>query len=102
MESIKEKIQYVKNNPGNEDRYYSLLSLLNCEGMNYWDYMHNEENEPVNINSEMKYLKEEGLMFALAMLTAILREDHFSNGSLIERIENGDVDKVLERVLETI
>ncbi len=61
-------------------------------------YASNLTTSPIHIEEEMKKLGDADYVFSKALLTAILREDHFANGSLIERIENGDLLKVLKRL----
>ncbi len=101
MKGIKEKIAYVRDNPNIEEVYYELLHDVGCDGMHYWDYMHNGDEEGISIDDEMKYLKEGDFFYACALLTAILREDHFSNGAIYERLERGQVAEVLNRMIET-
>jgi len=99
---LKEKIIQVREKPGNEIIYYTLLKELGYESMHYWEYMHNDENTPINIDIEFRYLYSADFEFACALLTAILREDYFSNGALRRRQEMGQVTELLSRMIETI
>lgn len=62
------------------------------------DYASNLTTKPIHIEEEMKKLNDADYVFTRALLTAIFREDHFMNGSLYERIENGDLLKVLKKL----
>lgn len=82
QEEIIKKIEYVRDNPNNEEVYYDLLRELGNVGHEYRNYMHNEENEPINIDLELSYLEDGDFTFSCSLLTAILREDHFCNGAI--------------------
>ena len=84
-EKIK-KIQAVIDHPGRERTYYSLLEDLGDLKGNYADYM---TTKPINCSDEL----------CTALLTAILREDHFSNGSFEHRQRAGQVDEILKRMV---
>ncbi|MGM0395682.1 MAG: DUF6508 domain-containing protein, partial [Bacillota bacterium] len=62
------------------------------------DYASNLTTKPIHIEEEMKKIDDADYVISRAILTAILREDHFTNGSLIERIENGDLLRVLKKL----
>ena len=80
-EKIK-KIQAVIDHPGRERTYCSLLEeLVDLKG-NYADYM---TTEPINCNEELQRVKNANYELCTALLTAILREDRFSNGSFEHR-----------------
>ena len=71
--------------------YSDLLRELGNVGHEYWNYMHNEENEPINIDLEPLYLENGDFTFSCALLTTILREDHFCNGAIRERYKKGQI-----------
>ena len=62
------------------------------------DYASNLTTSPIHIGDEMEKLDDADFVVTRAILTAMLREDHFTNGSLITRIENGDLLRVLEKL----
>ncbi len=98
----KEKILAIQNaidHPNTEELYYSLLENMGDLKRNYWDYM---ITEPINCDKELERLSEADYELCTALLTMLLREDHFSNGSLRIRYEAGQVDAVLSRMIETL
>ena len=89
-------IQSVIDHPGREKTYYSLLEDLSDLKGNYADYM---ATEPINCNEELQRVKNTDYELCTALLTAILREDHFSNGSFERRQRAGQVDEILKRMV---
>ncbi len=65
-------------------------------GGNYADYM---TTEPINCNEELQRVANADYELCTALLTAILREDHFSNGSFEHRQRAGQVDEILKRMV---
>lgn len=101
QEEVIKRIEYVRDNPNVEGVYYDLLRELGNVGHEYWNYMHNEENELINIDSELLYLENGDFTFLCALLTAILREDHFCNGVIRERYKKGQITSALNRMIKT-
>ncbi|SHJ26822.1 DUF1643 domain-containing protein [Parasporobacterium paucivorans] len=67
------------------------------------DFMDRQYNKclstrPVDVDAEMKALKNADYKHARALLTAIMREDYFSNGALMRRVENGNLLAVLRKL----
>ena len=94
-EKIK-KIQAVIDHPGTERIYYGLLEDLGDLKGNYTDYM---TTEPINCNEELQRVKNADYELCTALLTAILREDHFSNGSFDRTQRAGQVNEILKRMV---
>ena len=78
---------------------YSLLKNLGGLKGNYADYM---TTEPINCNEELQRVKNADYELCTALLTAILREDHFNNGSFERRQCAGQVDEILKRMVEEL
>lgn len=93
------KIHDALKHPGNEEMYYRLLEDLGDLKKNYSDYM---TTEPINIDEELGRVPEADYELCTALLTALLREDHFSNGSLQRRLQTGEVNMILERMLAVL
>lgn len=93
------KIQDAIKHPGNEKMYYKLLEDLGDLKKNYSDYM---TTEPINIDEELDRVPEADYELCTALLIALLREDHFSNGSFQRRQRAGEVDMILERMLAVL
>lgn len=89
-------IQAVMDHPGTERTYYGLLENLGDLKGNYADYM---TTEPINCNEELQRVANADYELCTALLTAILREDHFSNGSFQRRQRAGQVDEILKRMV---
>ena len=93
------KIQDAIKHPGNEKMYYKLLENLGDLKKNYSDYM---TTEPINIDEELDRVPEADYELCTALLTALLREDHFSNGSFQRRQRAGEVNMILESMLAVL
>ena len=89
-------IQFAIDHPNTEELYYDLLERMGDLKRNYWDYM---STEPINCDVELQRLPEADYDLCAALLTMLLREDHFSNGALRERHEAGQVDAILQRMI---
>lgn len=92
-------IQFAIDNPNSGEVYYKLLEDMNALKTNYWDYM---TTEPIDCDVELERLAEADFELCAALLTMLLREDHFSNGSLMERHKNGQIDAILNKMMETL
>ena len=89
-------IQFAIDHPNTEELYYDLLERMGDLKRNYWDYM---STEPINCNIELQRLPTADYDLCAALLTMLLREDHFSNGALRVRYEAGQVDAILYRMI---
>ena len=82
-----------------EDEYYSVLESVGALKQNYHDYM---ITEPIEVDEELKRVQQADYDLCGALITMLLREDHFSNGSFRERKEKGQVNPIVEHLIETI
>lgn len=97
-----EKIKAIKNvidNPDNGEVYFKLLEDIGDLKRNYGDYM---TTSPINCDEELKRLPTADYELCTALLTMILREDHFCEGSFIKRYKAGQVDMILKRIIELL
>lgn len=92
-------IEHVIKHPGNEGVYYELLDRLGGLKKNYGEYM---TTAPIDCDKELERLSNADFELCAAFLTMLLREDHFSEGSLCKRYEAGQVDAILNRMLATL
>lgn len=76
--------------------YYEALENLEDMKYNYGDYM---ITEPIDCQEELKRLSEADYDLCCALLTMLLREDHFCNGSFERRHSTGDVQPILDRMI---
>lgn len=65
----------------------------------YRDYM---TTASINCNEKLKILPDADYEFCTTLLTILLREDHFCNGSFIRRYEAGQVKMLLDRMLDLL
>ena len=81
------------------DRYANLLKTMGDLKNNYADYM---ITEPLDCNEELKRIPSADYELCTALLTMLLREDHFSNGSFDRRFADGQVLLVLMRMKDVL
>lgn len=96
-----EKIKFI-NTLINEQcvtQFYQALEDMGDLKTNYSDYM---ITSPINCNEELKRLPKADYELCTALLTMLLREDHFSNGSFERRVEKGDVKPLLQRMAKLL
>ena len=97
-----EKIKAIKHlidNPDNEGAYYKLLDDMGGLKINYRDYM---TTAPIDCDVELERLPTAGWSLTCALLTMLLREDHFDNGAFMRRQRKGQVDAILNRMIELL
>ena len=82
-----------------EDLYADLLKTMGDLKTNYGDYM---ITEPIDCNEELKRVPGADYELCTALLTMLLREDHFSNGSFDRRFADGQVLLVLMRMKDVL
>ena len=98
-EKVKALQNLLRDGFVHEDEYYSVLESVGALKKGYYDYM---ITEPINVDEELKRLPNADFDLCSALITMLLREDHFSNGSFRERKEKGQVNPIVERLIETI
>ena len=84
-------------NDPDKRRYIKLLEDLGYLKTNYGDYM---ITEPIDCNEELKRVSGADYELCTALLTMLLREDHFSSGSFERRFADGQVLPVLVRMIQ--
>ena len=97
-----EKINAIKElmtAPNTAEKYYELLEKMDDLKTSYHTYA---TTEPINCDKELERVPKADYELCTALLTMILREDHFSNGSFEIRQEKGQVDAILNRMIETL
>lgn len=92
-------IQYVTNHPGSETVYSKLPDDIGALRTNYGDYM---TTAPISCDEELKRIPEAGHELCTALLTMLLREDHFSEGSCMKRYEDAQIDVILNRMIDLL
>jgi len=99
--AIKEMIEKLKIKPQMpccfSDYYYELLEKEGLIKYNYYDFM---TTAPINCDEELMRVDTADFDLCCALLTMLLREDHFSGyGCFDKRYTDGDVQKIIDRMI---
>ena len=95
VNAIKELIDV----PDTAEKYYELLENMGDLKTDYHTYA---TTEPINCDKELERVPNADYELCTALLTMILREEHFSNGSFERRQRIGQVNAILKRMIETL
>ena len=95
VSAIKELIDV----PDTAEKYYELLENMGDLKTDYHTYA---TTEPINCDKELERVPNADYELCTALLTMILREEHFSYGSFERRQRLGQVNAILKRMLETL
>ena len=79
--------------------YYKALERIGDIKSSYGDYL---ITEPINCNIELERLPGSDYDLCCALLTMLLREDHFSNGSFERRCKSGQVQPVIDKMISLL
>lgn len=82
-----------------EDLYANLLKTMGDLKNNYADYM---ITEPLDCNEELKRIPSADYELCTALLSMILKEDHFTKGAFNQRFADGQVLPVLVRMKDVL
>lgn len=97
---IYEKISLFKqlncDNILEADFFYEVLEKCNALKTDYREYM---TTTPINCDQELLRLPTADYDLCCALLTMLLREDYFSNGSFDRRQRRGQVKPIIERII---
>lgn len=99
--TIREKIELLKAEPTPNrdlvDYYYNLLETMDSMKYNYNEFM---TTAPIDCDEELKRVVIADYDLCCALLTMLLREDHFAGyGCFDNRYKNGDVQKIIDRMI---
>jgi hypothetical protein len=78
------------------ESFYEILDKCDVLKTNYHDYM---TTAPIECDKELLRLPTADYDLCCALLTMLLREDYFSNGSFIRRQRMGQVKPIIERII---
>ena len=81
------------------DLFYDILEECGDLKFNYYDYA---TTHPIDCRQELRRLPTADYDTCCALLTMLLREDHFSNGSFVERQRNGEVKPIVDRMISLL
>ena len=88
--------QLNRNNVLELELFYEVLEQCDTLKTNYHEYM---TTAPINCDEELLRLPTADYELCCALLTMLLREDHFSNGSFDRRQRRGQVKPIIERII---
>ena len=80
----------------NESDFCDILNECDALKNNYYDYM---TTSPMDCDYELRRLPDADYDLCCALLTMLLREDHFSNGIFETRQRRGQVKPIIERII---
>ena len=89
------ELQRLKESISESD-YYDTLEKMGDMKYNYGDYL---ITEPIECDMELARLKDADYELCCVLLTMLLREDHFSNGSFENRYRAGQVKPIVEKMI---
>ena len=78
-----------------EKMFFDVLEKC-TDNINYSDYM---TTHPIECDVELKRLPTADYDLCCALLTMLLREDHFDNGAFERRQRIGQVKPIVERII---
>ena len=79
--------------------FYEVLEQCDALKTNYREYM---TTTPINCDEELLRLDTADYELCCALLTMLLREDHFCNGSFCRRQRRGQVKPIIERIINLL
>ena len=80
----------------NGDVFYDVLEKCDALKYNYAEYL---ITEPIDCDSELLRIPTADYDLCCAILTLMLREDHFDNGSFYRSQRNGQIKKIVDRII---
>ena len=81
------------------DTFSEVLEQVGALKNNYQDYM---ATGPICADEELKRLPDADYDLCCALITMVLREDHFCNGSFDERYKNGQVQPIVIKMIDLL
>ena len=101
--NIAEKISILKSVSTNDAQQAEfVIETLYRADLFVQDYRAYLITRPINCDAELQRLPSANYDLCCALLTMLLREDHFSNGKFEERIRNGDIKRVIDKLISLL
>ncbi len=98
-EKIRKIQRTLEKREPHEEVYVELLNAMGDMKNNYGDYM---ITEPMDCDEELKRVPGADYDLCTALLSMLLREDQFSDGSFGRRFDDGQVLPVLVRMKDVL
>lgn len=95
-EKIEKLERLLALNTVNEQHYYDCLQDIGDLKGNYYNYL---TTSPMDPEIELKRILEADYNLCAALLTMLLREEHFINGQFRDRYQQGVVEKIIQRMI---
>ena len=99
IEKIEKLERLMASNTVNEYHYYDCLQDIGDLNGNYYHYLTTSPMEP---EIELKRIPEADYNLCAALLTMLLREDHFSNGQFERRYQQGVITSIIQRMVSLL
>ena len=103
MMNLSEKIELFRELSTDEifsaEAFYEVLETCGDLKANYHDYM---TSNPINCDTELLRLPIADYDLCCALLTMLLREDHFCNGSFGRRERSGQVKPIIAKIIKLL
>lgn len=77
------------------NKFQNDLHKMDCMIPHYYEYL---IYTPMNVELEVQRIENVDLITAFAILTMVFREDHFINGIILKRVEDGTLDRIINRI----
>lgn len=88
--------ELISDNVSSVKKYYETLEDCDILLTNYIEYM---TTQPIDCDKELLRLSTADYMTCCALITMLLREDHFSNGTFERRQKAGQVKPIIEKII---
>ena len=91
--------ELCSNEKASAETFYLTLEKCSAIKNNYYDYM---STQPIDCDTELLRLNTANYDLCCALITMLLREDHFSNGSFECRLRKGEVIPIINRMISLL
>ena len=96
----KENLKILLEQNYEQERYYhQCLKDIGDLKEDYYEYL---VTDPVDVSKELKRLDNADYDLCAALLTMLLREDHWINGSFEQRYRNGEIKPIIQRMIDLL
>lgn len=100
---IANKIKLLKSIPANDAQQEDLVRETICKcNLLKRDYSIYMTTSPINCDVELQRLQTASYDLCCALLTMLFREDHFCNGTFEDRLRNGDIKRVVDKIISVL
>lgn len=79
--------------------FYEVLERCNALKKNYQDYM---TTGPIDCDKELLRLSNANYDLCCALITMLLRQDHFDNGCFDKHLRKGNVQLILDKIINLL